>query len=45
MAPIYLKMMGHHDYGLREMVLALVGYMGDAGLGHAPNGESVCVHA
>ena len=36
MAPIYLKMMGHHDYGLREMVLALVGYMGMLDLGMRP---------
>ncbi|KPQ01372.1 oligosaccharide flippase family protein [Marinobacter sp. HL-58] len=36
MAPIYLKAMGHHDYGLREMVLALVGYMGMLDLGMRP---------
>mgnify|MGYP001162316938 CR=1 FL=1 len=36
MAPIYLKMMGHHDYGLREMVLAIVGYMGMLDLGMRP---------
>ncbi|MBU2955613.1 lipopolysaccharide biosynthesis protein [Marinobacter sp. F3R08] len=36
MAPIYLKLMGHHDYGLREMVLALVGYMGMLDLGMRP---------
>lgn len=36
MAPIYLKVMGHHDYGLREMVLALVGYMGMLDLGMRP---------
>lgn len=36
MAPIYLKLMGHHDYGLREMVLALIGYMGMLDLGMRP---------
>lgn len=36
MAPIYLKLMGHHDYGLREMVLAVVGYMGMLDLGMRP---------
>ncbi|MDX1590161.1 MAG: oligosaccharide flippase family protein [Oleiphilaceae bacterium] len=36
MAPIYLQMMGHHDYGLREMVMALVGYMGMLDLGMRP---------
>lgn len=36
MAPIYLELMGHHDYGLREMVLALVGYMGMLDLGMRP---------
>jgi len=36
MAPIYLLMMGHHDYGLREMVLALIGYMGLLDLGMQP---------
>lgn len=36
MAPIYLKLMGHHDYGLREMVFALVGYMGMLDLGMRP---------
>lgn len=36
MAPIYLKLMGHHDYGLREMVMALVGYMGMLDLGMRP---------
>ncbi|MBP53351.1 MAG: polysaccharide biosynthesis protein [Marinobacter sp.] len=36
MAPIYLKLMGHYDYGLREMILALVGYMGMLDLGMRP---------
>lgn len=36
MAPFYLEMMGHYDYGLREMVLALVGYMGMLDLGMRP---------
>lgn len=36
MAPIYLKLMGHYDYGLREMVFALVGYMGMLDLGMRP---------
>lgn len=36
MAPLYLKLMGHHDYGLREMVMALVGYMGMLDLGMRP---------
>lgn len=36
MAPFYLEMMGHHDYGLREMVLALVGYLGMLDLGMRP---------
>lgn len=36
MAPFYLSMMGHHDYGLREMVLALIGYMGMLDLGMRP---------
>ena len=36
MAPFYLDMMGHHDYGLREMVLALIGYMGMMDLGMRP---------
>lgn len=36
MAPIYLKLMGHYDYGLREMILALVGYMGILDLGMRP---------
>ena len=33
MAPFNLEMMGHHDYGLREMVMALIGYMGMMDLG------------
>lgn len=36
MAPIYLELMGHHDYGLREMVFALAGYMGMLDLGMRP---------
>lgn len=36
MAPFYLEMMGHHDYGLREMVVALIGYMGMIDLGMRP---------
>lgn len=36
MAPIYLRMLGHHDYGLREMIMALVGYMGILDLGLRP---------
>lgn len=36
MAPIYLQMMGHHDYGLREMVMSLIGYMGMLDLGMRP---------
>ncbi|TYC62716.1 oligosaccharide flippase family protein [Marinobacter sp. BW6] len=36
MAPIYLEMMGHYDYGLREMVFAFVGYMGMLDLGMRP---------
>jgi len=36
MAPIYLKMMGHYDYGLREIVMAVGGYMGLLSLGMGP---------
>jgi O-antigen/teichoic acid export membrane protein len=36
MAPLYLKMLGPHDYGLREMILALIGYMGMLDLGMRP---------
>lgn len=36
MAPFYLEMMGFHDYGLREMVMALIGYMGMIDLGMRP---------
>ena len=36
MAPFYLQMMGAYDYGLREMVLAIVGYMGMLDVGMRP---------
>jgi O-antigen/teichoic acid export membrane protein len=36
MAPIYLKNMGHYDYGLREMLLTFVGYMGMLSIGMRP---------
>lgn len=36
MAPFYLEMMGHHDYGLREMIIALIGHMGMIDLGMRP---------
>jgi O-antigen/teichoic acid export membrane protein len=36
MAPIYVKMLGQYDYGLREMVMAMVGYMGMLSLGMRP---------
>lgn len=45
MAPLYLKLMGHHDYGLREMVMALVGYMGLLDLGMRPTiGRFAAMH-
>ncbi|MCS3904329.1 O-antigen/teichoic acid export membrane protein [Methylohalomonas lacus] len=33
MAPIYVSNLGHYDYGLREMLLAITGYMGMLDLG------------
>lgn len=36
MAPIYIKMLGHYDYGLREMILSITGYMGMLSLGMRP---------
>jgi len=36
MTPIYVRMMGSHDYGLREMILAMIGYMGLLDLGMQP---------
>ncbi len=33
MAPIYVLNLGHYDYGLREMLLAITGYMGMLDLG------------
>lgn len=36
MAPIYLRLMGHYDYGLREIVFSLLGYMGLLSLGMQP---------
>lgn len=36
MAPIYIRMMGLYDYGLREMVMALTGYMGLLSIGMQP---------
>lgn len=42
MAPFYLEMMGHHDYGLREMILSLIGYMGLIDLGMRPTMSRFC---
>jgi O-antigen/teichoic acid export membrane protein len=36
MAPIYLRLMGHYDYGLREIVLAFLGTMGLLSIGMQP---------
>lgn len=36
MAPVYLRMMGHYDYGLKEIVLSVAGYMGLMAIGMRP---------
>jgi O-antigen/teichoic acid export membrane protein len=36
MAPFYLGMLGLYDYGLREMVLSIIGYMGMLDMGMSP---------
>lgn len=45
MAPIYLKMMGHYDYGIREFVMVVAGYMGLLMFGMQPTiGRYVSMH-
>jgi len=36
MTPIYVRMMGHYDFGIREIVMALAGYMGLLTIGMHP---------
>ncbi len=45
MAPIYVSSLGHYDYGLREMLLAITGYMGMLDLGmRTAIGKFVSMH-
>ncbi len=42
MTPIYVRMLGIYDYGLREMIVALTGYMGLLSLGMQPTVSRFC---